>query len=192
MCGIFGYIGPKNAIKTVLNGLKRLEYRGYDSAGIAGLHNGKIVFCKEVGKIARLEEEINKQHIALDFAIAQTRWATHGKVVRENAHPHLDMAQSLALVHNGIIENHEALRHELKKKGVVFLSDTDSEVVAHLISSLYKGDILKAVQDAIPLLKGSYAIALIHRDFPGQIIGIAHELPLVIGIGNDEVFLVRS
>lgn len=189
MCGIFGYIGPKNAIKTVLNGLKRLEYRGYDSAGIAGLHNGKIVFCKEVGKIARLEEEINKQHIALDFAIAQTRWATHGKVVRENAHPHLDMAQSLALVHNGIIENHEALRHELKKKGVVFLSDTDSEVVAHLISSLYKGDILKAVQDAIPLLKGSYAIALIHRDFPGQIIGIAHELPLVIGIGNDEVFL---
>lgn len=189
MCGIFGYIGPKNPVKTVLNGLKRLEYRGYDSAGVAGLHDGKIVFCKEVGKISKLEEVIQKQHISLDFAIAQTRWATHGKVVRENAHPHLDMDQSLALVHNGIIENHEALRNELKKQGVKFLSDTDSEVVAHLIASFYEGDILKAVQMAIPLLKGSYAIALIHRDFPDQIIGIAHEMPLVIGIGNDEVFL---
>lgn len=189
MCGIFGYIGPKNAVKTVLNGLKRLEYRGYDSAGVAGLHDGKIVFCKEVGKIDKLQETINKEHIQLDFAIAQTRWATHGKVVRENAHPHLDMYQSLALVHNGIIENHEPLRNGLKKQGVTFLSDTDSEVVAHLIASFYKGDILKAIQMVIPLLKGSYAIALIHRDFPDQIIGIAHEMPLVIGIGNDEVFL---
>jgi glutamine---fructose-6-phosphate transaminase (isomerizing) len=189
MCGIFGYIGPKNAVKTVLNGLRLLEYRGYDSAGVAGLHDGKIVFCKEVGKIDKLQEVVNKEHIQLDFAIAQTRWATHGKVIRENAHPHLDTAQSLALVHNGIIENHEALRNELKKQGVVFLSDTDSEVVAHLIASFYKGDILKAIQMVIPLLKGSYAIALIHRDFPDQIIGIAHEMPLVIGIGNDEVFL---
>lgn len=189
MCGIFGYIGPKNPVKTVLSGLKHLEYRGYDSAGVAGLHEGKIVFCKEVGKISSLEEVVNKQHIQLDFAIGQTRWATHGKVVRENAHPHLDMAQTLALVHNGIIENHEPLRNELKKKGVKFLSDTDSEVVAHLIASFYKGDILKAVQEAVPFLKGSYAIALIHRDFPDQIIGIAHEMSLVIGIGNGEVFL---
>lgn len=189
MCGIFGYVGPKNAIKTVINGLKRLEYRGYDSAGIAGTHDGKVVFCKEVGKISKLEEEIAKKDLKLDFAIGQTRWATHGKVTRENAHPHLDMKQSLALVHNGIIENHETLRSELKKKGVVFASDTDTEVIAHLVSSFYKGDILKAVQATIPLLKGSYAIALVHRDFPNQIIAIAHESPLVIGIGTDEAFI---
>lgn len=189
MCGIFGYVGPKDAIKTVINGLKRLEYRGYDSAGIAGLQNGKIAYCKEVGKIANLEAVIAKEKMKLDFAIGQTRWATHGKVVRENAHPHLDMGKTLALVHNGIIENHEVLRAELKKQGVVFASDTDTEVIAHLIASFYKGDILKAVQTAIPLLKGSYAIALIHQDFPDQIIAIAHESPLVIGIGNDEAFI---
>lgn len=189
MCGIFGYIGPKNAIKTVLSGLTRLEYRGYDSAGIAGIHDGKISFFKEVGKISRLEEVIQKENPLFDFAIGQTRWATHGKVTRENAHPHLDMAHSLALVHNGIIENHEVLRHELKKQGVTFISDTDTEVIAHLIASFYKGDILKAVQTTIPLLKGSYAIALIHRDFPDQIIAIAHESPLVIGIGNEEAFI---
>lgn len=189
MCGIFGYIGSRNAVKTALNGLKRLEYRGYDSAGIAGLHDGKIVYRKEVGKISKLEEILEKDRIQLDFAISQTRWATHGKITKENAHPHLDESSSLALVHNGIIENHEVLRSELKKQGVKFLSDTDTEVIAHLISSFYKGDILKAVQTAIPLLKGSYAIALVHRDYPNQIIAIAHESPLVIGIGNDEAFI---
>src|ERR1700722_7091930 len=110
MCGIFGYIGKKNAVKTVIEGLHRLEYRGYDSAGIAGVKNGKIEYAKEVGKVATLEQEVNKMGMKLDLAIAQTRWATHGRVTKANAHPHLDNKNSLALVHNGIIENHDALR----------------------------------------------------------------------------------
>jgi glucosamine--fructose-6-phosphate aminotransferase (isomerizing) len=189
MCGIFGYIGSKNSIKVTLQGLKRLEYRGYDSAGIAGIKNGKIVYRKEVGKVANLEEEVERSHLDLELAIAQTRWATHGKVTQVNAHPHLDTHQTLALVHNGIIENHDILKRQLQEKGVKFISDTDTEVIAQLIASLYQGDILQAVQQAIGLLKGSYAIALIHQDFPNQIIAVAHEAPLVIGIGNHEAFI---
>lgn len=189
MCGIFGYVGKKDAVKTVLEGLHRLEYRGYDSAGIAGVKKGKIKYAKEVGKVAILEQEINKLGLTLDLAIAQTRWATHGKVTRANAHPHLDNKNSLALVHNGIIENHDVLRKKLKEKGVKFLSDTDTEVIAHLIASYYEGDILKAVQKAVPELKGAYAVALVHEDFPDQIIAIAHECPLVVGIGNNEAFI---
>jgi glutamine---fructose-6-phosphate transaminase (isomerizing) len=189
MCGIFGYIGKKEPIKIVLEGLKRLEYRGYDSAGIAGVCDGKIQYAKEVGKVSVLEDEVKRSGLKLDLAIAQTRWATHGKVTRVNAHPHLDSKNSLALVHNGIIENHEVLRKQLKAKGVQFLSDTDTEVIAHLIASYYEGDILKAVQKAVPELKGAYAVALVHQDFPDQIIAIAHECPLVIGIGNNEAFV---
>jgi glucosamine--fructose-6-phosphate aminotransferase (isomerizing) len=189
MCGIFGYVGKKEPIKVVLEGLKRLEYRGYDSAGIAGIKDGKIGYAKEVGKVSILEEEVKRKDLQLDLAIAQTRWATHGKVTRINAHPHLDQEQSLAVVHNGIIENHEVLRKQLKSQGYVFLSDTDTEVIAHLISSFYEGDILKAVQKAVLQLKGAYAVALVHKDFPDQIIAIAHECPLVIGIGNNEAFI---
>ncbi len=189
MCGISGYVGPRNSVKTVLNMLKKLEYRGYDSAGIAGVMNGKISYCKEVGKVSVLESEVTKSGMELDAAIAQTRWATHGKPSKVNAHPHFDTDYSIALVHNGIVENHEFLRKQLKEKGVTFVSDTDTEVIAHLISSLYEGDILRAVQKAVPLLQGSYAIALIHRDYPDQIIAVAHEAPLVIGIGSKEAFI---
>lgn len=189
MCGIFGYIGKKNAVSIVIDGLKRLEYRGYDSAGLAGVKEGKIVICKEVGKVSVLEKEVGKLTIEVPAAIAQTRWATHGKVTKNNAHPHFDMDHSLALVHNGIIENHESLRKQLKADGVTFVSDTDTEVIAHLIASYYKGDILSAVQEAVTELKGAYAVALVHRDFPDQIIAIAHEAPLVIGIGNEEAFV---
>lgn len=189
MCGIFGYIGPKNCVKMALEGLKKLEYRGYDSAGIAGVSNKKIVFCKEVGKVSILENEVNNSNITLDLAIAQTRWATHGKVTQANAHPHLDHAKSLAVVHNGIIENYEVLRKQLKAKGVSFLSETDTEVIAHLISGFYEGDILAAVQKTVPLLKGSYAFALVHKDFPDTILAVAHQAPLVIGIGEQEAFV---
>lgn len=189
MCGIFGYIGPRNAVRIVLDGLKRLEYRGYDSAGIAGVKENKIVACKEVGKVSILEREIEKQRIELPMAIAQTRWATHGKVTQLNAHPHFDTARTIALVHNGIIENHEPLRTMLKDQGVVFATDTDTEVIVQLIASLYEGDILKAVQTAVTKLQGAYAIALVHRDFPDQILAVAHEAPLGIGIGNQEAFL---
>lgn len=189
MCGIFGYIGSQDAVKMTLGGLKKLEYRGYDSAGIAGVRDGKIYHCKEVGKVSVLEKEVEEADLSLNLAIAQTRWATHGKPNKINAHPHFDQKQSLALVHNGIIENHDALRKGLLSQGIKCISQTDTEVVAHLIGSLYDGDILKAVQQAIPLLKGAFAIALIHRDFPDRIIAVAHESPLIIGIGSNEAFI---
>lgn len=189
MCGIFGYVGKKNSVKIAIEGLKRLEYRGYDSAGIAGVKAGQLFACKEVGKVAILEKELSENDLSLDVAIAHTRWATHGKPSELNAHPHFDAKHSLALVHNGIVENHETLRQHLIQKGVKFESETDTEVVAHLISSFYEGDILKAVQKAVPLLEGSFAIALVHQDFPDQIVAVAHESPLVIGIGAEEAFI---
>lgn len=189
MCGIFGYVGPRDAVKVTINGLKKLEYRGYDSSGIAGIKDGKIVHCKEVGKIAVMESKANDLNLKLDVAISQTRWATHGKPSRVNAHPHFDNDHTLALVHNGIIENHSALRKALEEKGSVFVSDTDTEVVAHLISSNYDGDILKAVQQSLPVLKGNYAIALVHKNHPHQIVVAAHEMPLAIGVGKDETFV---
>jgi len=192
MCGIFGYVGKGNAVAITIEGLKRLEYRGYDSSGIAGLHNGQLIYQKQVGKISEMESEVEKEGMKLDMAIAHTRWATHGKPNRDNAHPHFNSDHTLALVHNGIIENHSSLRDMLIKKGVVFHSETDTEVMAHLISDFYKGDLLKAVMEALPLLKGSYAIAVIHRDHPGKIIGVAHESPLVVGIGREEMFLASD
>lgn len=190
MCGIFAYIGKKDSVQTVLEGLKKIEYRGYDSAGLAGIENGKIEFCKEVGKISALENEIKESHFHLNgVAIAQTRWATHGVPNKVNAHPHLDTKQSLAIVHNGIIENHEFLKQKLIQKGYKFLSDTDTEVVAHLISSLYEGDLLKAINQAVKMLKGAFAIALIHKDHPNELIAIAQECPLVIGLGKDENYV---
>lgn len=189
MCGIFGYIGPDHIVEKTIDGLKKLEYRGYDSAGIAGVKNGKIVYCKEVGKVAILEKEVENAHLDLDVAISQTRWATHGQPSKINAHPHLDNEQSLAIVHNGIIENYESLKKSLIAKGAKFVSQTDTEVIAHLVSSLYKGDFLKAVQEAVPLLKGAFAIALVHRDFPDRIIAVAHQSPLIIGIGKNEAFV---
>jgi glucosamine--fructose-6-phosphate aminotransferase (isomerizing) len=190
MCGIFGYVGPGKATDIVLNGLKKLEYRGYDSAGIAGLNNGKLISCKEVGKLSVLEAEVRSIKLELNTVIGHTRWATHGIPNKINSHPHLDEKQTLALVHNGTIENHEVLRKKLK--GTKFISDTDSEVIAHLIASLYEGDILKAVQKAVPLLEGNFAVALIHKDYPNQIITFANQLPLVIGVGDNEAFVASD
>lgn len=189
MCGIFGYIGPKEAASIAIDGLKTLEYRGYDSAGIAVIQNGEIQICKEVGKVSALEREMEKEHIDCHVAISHTRWATHGKPSKINAHPHIDTYQSLAIVHNGIIENHASLKKSLKEKGVAFVSDTDTEVVAHLIAQYYQGNLISAVQQTLALLKGTFAIALIHKDFPEQIITFANECPLVIGIGNNEAFV---
>lgn len=189
MCGIFGYVGPNKAVDIVLSGLKRLEYRGYDSAGIGGIKNGQIICCKEVGKLAALEKEVKASRLELDIAIGHTRWATHGVPSKVNAHPHLDANRTLAVVHNGTIENYETLRRSLKEKGVVFQSETDTEVVAHLLASLYTGDLLKAVQQTIALLEGAYALGIIHRDHPDQIIAISNRMPLVIGIGKKEAFV---
>lgn len=189
MCGIFGYIGRKKAAKIVLDGLKKLEYRGYDSAGIVGIHQEKLAYCKIVGKIALLEQEVELKGLHFDLAIGQTRWATHGKVSKINAHPHFDTKETLAIVHNGIIENYEILRNQLKNEGAIFRSETDSEVIAHLVAKYYEGDFLKAVQQAIPLLEGSYATVMIHKDHPDMIIAAAKECPLVIGLGADEAFI---
>lgn len=194
MCGIFGYIGNRNrnVVKTVLNGIKKLEYRGYDSSGIAGLKGNELLYCKEVGKIVFLEEQALARGLELDCAIAHTRWATHGKPSQENAHPQFNSSLSLAIVHNGIIENYESLRSDLKNQGVQFVSETDTEVVAHLIESYYKGDLLEAFQQALLQLKGAYAIVIVHKDYPGRIFCVAHDSPLAIGIGNEEAFIASD
>lgn len=189
MCGIFGYIGPKNPLETVLEGLKKLEYRGYDSAGLAGIKDGELYHWKEVGKVYELEKDIRAHPKDLDIAIAQTRWATHGGVTKLNAHPHLSNSNTIALVHNGIIENYASLRESLLNEGYHFLSETDTEVIVHLIAKFYQGDLLKAVQQTVPLLKGAFAFVLIHKDHPDTIIAVAHECPLVIGIGDQEAFV---
>lgn len=193
MCGIFGYVGKRhNAVKVALEGLKKLEYRGYDSAGIAGINNGRIAHRKEVGKIAVLEELLQSSPLELEIAIAQTRWATHGQPNRINAHPHLDEHETLALVHNGIIENYESLRTALKLQGTSFISETDTEVVAHLIAAHYHGDMCQALERVVPQLKGSFALALVHKDYPNTIFAVAHEAPLVVGLGNDEAFIASD
>lgn len=185
MCGIFGYIGPRNPSDICLTGLKQLKYRGYDSAGIAGILEGKIFACKEVGKLDSLENALEEKPMRLDLAIAHTRWATHGKPSRENAHPHFDEIESVAVVHNGIIENHFALREMLQATGKKFYSDTDTEVVAQLISHFYEGELLPAVQKALSMLRGFWGIALIHKDHPNQIIAAARENPIAIGFNQE-------
>ncbi len=192
MCGIFAYVGPQDAIKIAIEGLKKLEYRGYDSSGIAGIHEGDIGLCKSVGKIIEMEKEVQKSDLKLDTAITHTRWATHGAPTTINAHPHYDATKSLAVVHNGIVENHETLRQMLKDAGITFVSETDTEVIPQLIAHHYKGNILNAVHETVALLQGSFAIAVVHKDHPEQIIAAAKESPLAIGIGNDEAFIASD
>ncbi len=196
MCGIFGYIGDKEAIPLVLEGIKKLEYRGYDSAGLAAIADGQLFTVKQVGKVSELEKELERvmqnQHKKARVGLSHTRWATHGKPTVINAHPHSDSGKKLTLVHNGIIENHDALRRMLHEKGVECVSDTDTEVVSQLIGYLYRGDFLRAVQKALPLLKGAFALAAIHEDHPGQIVCATREAPLAIGIGKGETFLASD
>jgi glucosamine--fructose-6-phosphate aminotransferase (isomerizing) len=194
MCGIYGHIkkgSKKNSAKVCIDGLKKLEYRGYDSAGIAGIQQGKIVSCKTVGKVAVLDRAVKAIKLELSVAIAHTRWATHGKITETNAHPHFDESKSIALVHNGIIENYQKLKKDLEKNGVIFVSETDTEVISQLISFHYTNDISKAIQNTLPLLEGSFAIALIHKDHPDKIIASSRGCPLAIGICHDskDVFL---
>jgi glucosamine--fructose-6-phosphate aminotransferase (isomerizing) len=187
MCGIFGYIGPGNPVDICLKGLKHLAYRGYDSSGLAGILQGKIFSRKAPGKIDALEHTLEQQPLMrLDLAIAHTRWATHGKPSKkENAHPHFDEQQTVAVVHNGIIENHFALREMLQAKGKTFYSDTDTEVIAQLIAYYYEGEILPAVQKALLQLRGFWGIAIIHQNHPNQIIAAARENPIAIGINSN-------
>jgi len=187
MCGIFGYIGPRNGAKIAIEGLKKLEYRGYDSAGLAGVQDGKLFCFKEVGKIPSLEAVVGD--FTAPCVITHTRWATHGKVTKENAHPQLDEKKQVAVVLNGIIENYQALRALLQKEGVKLLTETDTEVIPHLIARSYEGDLLKAVQQTVLLLQGSYAIAVVHQNHPRELIVAANGSPLVLGIGVGEAFV---
>lgn len=192
MCGIFGYIGPRKAISLVLEGIHKLEYRGYDSAGIATILDGTLQYEKKVGKVAQLQEAVNEKKWESQIAISHTRWATHGKPTENNAHPHFDAHLKCAVVHNGIIENHDAIRRLLEKRGMTFRSETDTEVISQLIGYLYKGNFLRAVQRALPLLKGAFAIAVLHQEHPGKIVCVAKESPLAIGLGEGEMFLASD
>ncbi len=191
MCGIFGYIGPDNSAAICLEGLKKLEYRGYDSAGLVGISDGQLHYWKEIGKVRALEQAWLAKPAQLSLAIAHTRWATHGKPSRENAHPHFDQHLRVAVVHNGIIENHRPLREMLKSYGIQFSSDTDTEVIAQLIAHFYQGDIVSATQQALSLMQGFWGIAVIHKDHPDKIIAVSRENPLAVAFkpSSGEAFL---
>ncbi len=194
MCGIVGYIGNDNAKDVVLNGLMRLEYRGYDSAGIAMIVKDKLEVYKKACKVRALELELNKICLYSNVAIGHTRWATHGEPNGINAHPHLDCTGKIAIVHNGIIENYEELKKDLLAKGHRFKSETDSEVIAHLIEEELKGsrNFLSAFKRAIGMLKGSYAVAAITLHEPDAIFVARKDSPLVVGIGKGEKFLASD
>jgi len=174
MCGIVGYSGRRKTAAILLEGLRRLEYRGYDSAGIALGSESSLTVVKSVGKISALKASLPAL-LEGTWGIGHTRWATHGGVTQANAHPHTDGSGKLAVVHNGIIENHRALKAMLEHKGCVFVSETDTEVIPHLIMQYYHGDLLEAVKEALPKLQGTYGIACVHADEPGRIVGAAHE-----------------
>ncbi len=194
MCGIVGYVGPRKAAEVLLQGLKMLEYRGYDSSGIAYLHRNAIKIYKKEGKIASLESVL-PEPVAAHCGIAHTRWATHGKVNDLNSHPHLSQSGKVAIVHNGIIDNYNALKHELQAQGIVFKSETDSEVIAHLVE-LYlaatPGEPEDAVRKTLARLVGTYGIVVIFTDFPDLLIGAKNGSPLVVGQGDGEIFLASD
>ncbi len=193
MCGIVGAVSQRNIVPILIEGLKRLEYRGYDSCGVAVHQGGELKRARSTSRVAELHGQTAEDGIASGTGIAHTRWATHGVPAVHNAHPHFShgpnassaTAGRIALVHNGIIENHDELRAELKGRGYEFHSQTDTEVIAHLVDHLYHGDLLEAVQQAITRLKGAYAIAVFSRDEPHRVIGAREGSPLVLGLGTD-------
>ncbi|MEM1125611.1 MAG: glutamine--fructose-6-phosphate transaminase (isomerizing) [Bacteroidota bacterium] len=193
MCGIIGYVGAKQAADILVNGLKRLEYRGYDSAGVAVLNGHGLQTRRVAGRVAELEAALEAQPAPGATGIAHTRWATHGPPTERNAHPHLDASGRIALVHNGIIENHAALRTYLEEQGVVFHSETDTEVLVHLVGLLYHdlGDLLEAVRNALREVVGTYGVAVVSADEPGTLVAARRGSPLIVGLGEDE-FLIAS
>ena len=199
MCGIVGYIGTKNATPILLQGLKRLEYRGYDSAGISVIENGKIEVKKDKGRVSNLEAVPGINDLKGTIGIAHTRWATHGKPAKENSHPHTDMDGTFAVVHNGIIENYNELKNMLIEKGYKFVSQTDTEIIPNLINYYYKEDhkndelkVLRAVRNACMDLKGSFALEIISSNAPENMIVVRKDSPLVIGKGHGENYLASD
>lgn len=191
MCGIIGYIGQKQTTPILIEGLKKLEYRGYDSAGICVLDKGELKTIKKKGKIAELDSELKEHNLSGTIGIAHTRWATHGEPNVKNAHPHLDCHGQIAIVHNGIIENHHGLRQLLIKEGHTIVSDTDSEIVAHLIEKFYNGDLEKATVQALQLIDGAYGLAIMCQA-EKKIIVARRGSPLIIGVGDKEMFVASD
>ncbi len=192
MCGIVGAVSQRNIVPILVEGLKRLEYRGYDSCGVAVHQGGALKRARSTSRVAELQEQVDADGISAGTGIAHTRWATHGAPAVHNAHPHfspgpkaaVDAAGLIALVHNGIVENHDELRAELKARGYVFTSQTDTDVIAHLVHQNYEGDLFEAVQRSVLRLKGAYAIAVFCRDEPNRVVGAREGSPLVLGVGT--------
>ena len=192
MCGIVGYVGPRDAVPVIVEGLRRLEYRGYDSAGIAVVTKGSLERRRSVGKLGNLEEALAAAPLAGDFGLGHTRWATHGRPSEENAHPHQDCSGALVVVHNGIIENYLELKTRLAAEGHRFVTQTDTEVVAHLVESHYRGDLEDAVRRTLAELEGIYALVFLHRDQPQKLVAARLGPPLVVGLGQGEHFLASD
>ena len=192
MCGIVAYIGFRPALPILLDGLKRLEYRGYDSSGVSLLSGGKIKTTKAVGKIRELEKKLETEQLEGFLGICHTRWATHGEPSEINAHPHLSANGKIAIAHNGIIENYSILKKKLQAEGVKFTSDTDTEVVAHWIAKFYKGNLGKAVLEALKHVEGTFGLAVICEDEPDVLVGARRGSPLILGVGENESFLASD
>ena len=192
MCGIVGYLGNRQATEVLVEGLSKLEYRGYDSAGVAVNVGNELEIRKFKGRLAILAEDLEKNPINGGLGIGHTRWATHGEPSDVNSHPHFNMAKTIAVVHNGIIENYMELREELQAEGVVFLSQTDTEVVAHLVDKFYEGNLLDAVYKATEKLRGAYALGVICKDNNNELVAVRKDSPLIVGIGEDENFIASD
>ena len=193
MCGIVGYIGEQKVAPILLDGLAKLEYRGYDSAGIACIENGNIEIDKTKGRLADLSKKIDGgEHITSTIGIGHTRWATHGKPSDENSHPHLSENGKFAIVHNGIIENYAELKSELIKEGFSFRSETDTEVVANLLEKNDNGDFLETVKKTVDMLQGSYAFGILRSDRPDEFVAVRHASPLIVGLGEGENFIASD
>jgi len=192
MCGIIGYTGQSDCLPVLTEGLKALEYRGYDSAGVACVSGGKLRVVKKKGRVSELEKILSLHHIETTCGIGHTRWATHGVPSDENSHPHTSVSGAIAVVHNGIIENYLPVKQELMNSGVIFRSQTDTEVIVHMANRYYTGDILEAVRHALKHLRGSYALAVLCADYPDKIVAACKESPLIVGRGRDGNYLASD
>jgi glucosamine--fructose-6-phosphate aminotransferase (isomerizing) len=193
MCGIVGYVGPRKVVPVILEGLRRLEYRGYDSAGIVYLQDGKLVKHRSEGKLINLENLIGDAIVApANIGLGHTRWATHGAPTERNAHPHSDCTGELVVVHNGIIENYHSLREDLKARGHIFTSETDTEVLAHLIEDHLEGDLPRAVAAAVKHVEGSFALGVLWTGAPGTLVAARNQSPLVLGVSEDQGMFMAS
>ncbi|MBP3887980.1 MAG: glutamine--fructose-6-phosphate transaminase (isomerizing) [Cellulosilyticum sp.] len=193
MCGIVGYIGNKQAVNVICDGLEKLEYRGYDSAGVAVVNgDSKVNWAKKQGRLSGLEAVLEQSPIEGTVGIGHTRWATHGAPSDINSHPHLNMSETIAVVHNGIIENYMEIRERLTAEGYVFKSETDTEVAVHLIDKYYEGDLLQAVYKAVAEFRGAYALGVVSSNHPGELVAVRKESPLIVGVGEGEYFIASD